>query len=372
MKILGVCYTANISRLDVLPVEMDIFCIKKKLDGIPLYKHYSKTKFFHTFKNIKLNVFTKLLHGLNVTFNMLKLVKQYDYFIFVTPPYFHFLSNLIITFLGKRSIALVADAYYHITKDKSFDTYWLYALRKVFSPLYLLQEYVAVKYSSAVFTNSFFVYNTHKRWNANTYYTPNGADVKTINKTKSKKYVDTDYIIYIGSFSPFRGLDILIEAFKILKTYYKKPLKLVIIGKYEPYKNSLKKLISEEKDIMLESYVKIPELYSYVKSAKIGIIPNHDTITSRTISSNKGFIYIGAEVPQIVTDSGDHSYWTKKLKTGLVVSPNPEDMAKAMFSLLINTQLYNNLRKNCKLNKHLVDYLEVKKPLINYLKKITK
>lgn len=369
MKILGICYVNNISRFDVLPHQIDIFSINKKIDNkVLFYKNYSNTTFYYTFKNARLNVFTKFIHGLMITARMLSLVKKYDCFIFITPPYFHFLAYFITYIYRRKTINIVADAYYHITKDKNFDNYFLYIIRRILSPIYLLIEYISTKYSSAVFTNSFFLYQIHKKWNKNTKYSSNGADIKTITQSKRINYCKEDYIIYIGSFSPFRGMNLLIEAFKLLKEQYKKPLKLIIMGKYGSQEKQIKSLIGNNQDIILPGFFPIPKLYSYVKGAKIGVITNYDTITSRTISSNKGFIYIGADVPQIVTDSGDHSYWTKKLNTGLIVKPSPQAICDGLLKLINNTKLHEKFKNNCKLKKKFVDYDFVKLYLINYMK----
>ena len=373
-KILGICYTNNISRFDTLPYDLDIFTLNKELDKFPVYKNYSKNKFFYTFKNAKLNLFTKLLHGVNLFFKIIRLVlsEKYDCFIFITPPYFHFLLYPILRFFKKNTVTIVADAYYHITKDKSFDNYLLYVLRRILFPIYFMQEYLSIRFSSAVFTNSFFLYEVHKKWNKNTFYTPNGADVKTIVASDIKKYCKCDYIIYIGSFSPFRGVELLIEAFKLLKISYKKPIKLVLMGNYGEQEKFLRNLAKNEKDIIFAGFVPIPEMYSYVKAAKIGVIPNYNTITSQTISSNKGFIYIAAEIPQVVTDSGDHAHWTNKLKTGLITKPIIEDISSNMMKLLTDKRVYNELRKNCINKRQLVDYPTVKIPLINYLNELNK
>lgn len=369
MKFLGMCYTGFFKgRLDNLPIkDLDLYLMNYfPLEKQNLENDFSKAKITYSFPKGNVNVLYKILHGIKFTFDFFRLARKYDAFLFVTPAYFHFLTYLFANLFGKKTVTIVADAYYEMTKDPSFDNLWLYAFRRLFFWAYWIQEYVSIKNSSAVFVNSVYLYNKYKKWNENTHYVPNGTDVKSIIAAKPKPYTNTDYILYIGTFSPFRGMDLLINAFKDLKKSYEKPIKLVIMGKRNPKIEAM----ADDPDVIIADHQPLDKVFSYTKAAKIGVISNYNTLTSQTISSIKGFIYMAALVPQLVTDSGDHAYWTRKYNTGIVVKDNAASIRDGLFKLLTDKRAYQLYKMNCKKYRSLVDYSEVKKPLFSYLKKL--
>lgn len=82
---------------------------------------------------------------------------------------------------------------------------------------------------------------------------------KPMDKIKCKKFlrsnysIDSNFILYVGGFSPRKNITGLIEAFSLLKGIYTQDLKLVIVGKqgisYEKYKNRALELGIEDQVI---------------------------------------------------------------------------------------------------------------------------
>jgi glycosyltransferase involved in cell wall biosynthesis len=173
----------------------------------------------------------------------------------------------------------------------------------------------------------------------------------------------------MGGFLKWRGIDLLVKAFETIRKNY--DMKLLLAGgneeelKYYPELKFLKL-----KDVVYLGNLPHEEAISYLKGAKIAVLPNRNTIFSRTISSIKVFEYIAAEIPQVCTDSGEHADWVRKLNVGIVVKDTAQDIARGITKLLENKELYNLLKENCKKRKKEIDYRILRKPWVRYLEKL--
>ncbi|MEM2618745.1 MAG: glycosyltransferase [Candidatus Hadarchaeales archaeon] len=326
---------------------------------------------FLPFPKARIGVGDKFLHALRVMVNLPRLLIKYDTFIFISPPFFHFLCIPILRTFKKRVLTISVDAYTEIVMERLWQgPRWRKILRKLFYPLYVISETLSVKLSHAVFCVSVYLFTKYQKINRNVFYTPNGADVMLISKIKPKR-IGKDYIFYMGGFLKWRGIDLLIKAFeRVRKTH---DVKLLLAGgleeelKYYPELRSLK-----WKDVHYLGSLPHEEAISYLKGAKVAVLPSRNTIFSRTISSIKVFEYIAAEIPQVCTESGEHADWVRKLNVGIVVKDTAEDIARGITELLENKKLYNLLKENCRKRKKEIDYRVFRKPWIKYLEKLEK
>jgi len=291
-------------------------------------------------------------------------------FIFVSPPYFHFGCILILKALRRRVITVAVDAYSEIVKEKFWQApFWKKIVRKMMYPFYLISETLSIKNSDKVFCVSIYLSKRYRRLNKNVYYTPNGANVMLISKIRPKK-LGKNVIFYMGGFPKWRGVDLLIKAFELVSR--KHDVKLILVGGSKEelhYYPELKQLL-KVKGVIYLGPLSHEKAISYLKGAKIAVMPNRNTIFSRTISSIKVFEYIAAEVPQVCTDSGEHADWVKKLNVGIVVKDNVNDIAAGILKLLDNKKLYDKLKKNCRIRKMKIDYKVLRKAWFDYLKSI--
>lgn len=311
----------------------------------------------------------KLLHALRIMINLPRFLTKYDVFIFISPPYFHFPCIPILRIFRKTSVTIALDAYSEIVKESLWQAPpGRKILRKLFYPFYVISEIISIKLSNAVFCVSTYLSTKYQRINRNVFRTPNGANVALISKIKPRM-IEKEYIFYMGGFPKWRGIDLLVKAFKKVRKNH--DIKLLLCGgseeelKYYPELRSLKL-----KDVLYLGYLPHKEAISYLKGAKIAVLPNRNTVFSRTISSVKVFEYIAAEVPQVCTDSGEHAEWAKKLNVGIVVKDTVEDIAQGITELLENEKLYNSLKENCRKRKRKIDYRIFRKPWIRYLEKL--
>ena len=282
---------------------------------------------------------------------------KYDVFLFNGPPFFESIMAPILRLFGKKVIIYSNDAQIQVALDKKNVS----LAKKIMISIAKVMEDFSIFYATKVFAVSKFLVDYYKRVNKNVVHVPNGADVESIEKIKPKRKFKEYTITYLGGFERFRGIDILIDAFKIIRK--NTPVKLFLMGG-GPDLDRIREIAGKDKDIVFTGFIEHTEAMSYVKGSDITVMPSRKTISSETISSIKCFEYAVCEVPHVVTDSGEHAYWTEKLGTGLVVKDNAEDISKAIKRLMEDNGLYNKLKENCIKHKNDLDYKKFKKIII--------
>ncbi|MEM3723869.1 MAG: glycosyltransferase family 4 protein, partial [Candidatus Hadarchaeales archaeon] len=248
-------------------------------------------------------------------------------------------------------------------------------LRRLLFPVYELMELISIKLSNAVFCVSWYSTEKYKKLhlNRNVFRVYNGANVAKISRIKPKRFRKKT-IFYMGGFPRWKGVDLLLRAFEIVKKKHPET-QLVVMGgcdeevKYDP---ELGRLLSKKEGVVWIRYSPHEEAISNLKGAYIAVMPARDAFMTRVISSLKVFEHIAAEIPQVCTDTGEHAEWVRKLDVGIVVKDTPEDIAKGILRLLEDKKLYKRLKENCRKRKWEVDNEIMKKPLIEYLKKLRK
>lgn len=351
--ILGADYTNFVSAFFSVPGISNVFIMP------PKYKPTIGYRVLHTF-----NFFRKL--G--------KFVKKYSVFVFISPPYFHFPSLFILKILRKRVVTVVVDMYGEMALEKMWQApLRKKILRRLLFPLYELMESVSIKLSDAVFCSPFPLVDKYKRrkLNENVYRVQNGANVENISRIKPKTY-EKDTIFYMGGFLRWRGIDLSLKAFEIVKKKHDE-VQLVLVGgckeeiQHDP---ELRELLDRIKDVVLIEYSPHEEAISYLKGARIAVMPARNSFMTRSLSSLKVFEYIAAEIPQVCTDTGEHAYWVRKLDAGIVVKDTPEDIARGILTLLENREMYEHKKKNCRKRKLEIDHKALWKPYLSYLSKV--
>jgi glycosyltransferase involved in cell wall biosynthesis len=139
-----------------------------------------------------------------------------------------------------------------------------------------------------------------------------------------------DYILYLGSDQRRKNIDGIIEAFEILKEKYKIPHKLVLAGMKQDGK---------WQDIIFMSYVDKNKKWELLKKAEIFVFPSfYEGFGLPVLEAQKAGIPVVASntgaLPEILGNSA------------LLVNPNnSEEIAEAIYKVLSNEQLRNDLIK---------------------------
>jgi glycosyltransferase involved in cell wall biosynthesis len=285
-----------------------------------------------------------------------------DTFIFVTPPFFNTIFIPVLKLFNKRVILLVYDAQIALAKSYSKKPS---LLRRVAIHFAGWLETFAVKRADAVFAVSKYLVRNYKKLNNNVFLWPNGADVDHISKIKAKRSFEGFTIGYMGGFERFRGLDLLVESFKLLKKKVPEA-NLLLIGD-GPDLGRVKKIAGNFPDIHFMGYVEHDKAIGLIKGVDVATLPARDVITSKTISTIKGYEYIAAQVPQVVTDTG---YWVdfiSNLDVGLIVKDDKVALADAFFKLYSDKSLYSRLKHNCHDRKSEIDFRELKRGYVDFV-----
>ncbi|MNN38627.1 D-inositol 3-phosphate glycosyltransferase [compost metagenome] len=106
---------------------------------------------------------------------------------------------------------------------------------------------------------------------------------KPMDKIKCKKFlrsnysIDSNFILYVGGFSPRKNITGLIEAFSLLKGIYTQDLKLVIVGKqgisYEKYKNRAIELGIEDQ-VIFPGFIPLEHMPVFYNACETLVYPS--------------------------------------------------------------------------------------------------
>ena len=158
----------------------------------------------------------------------------------------------------------------------------------------------------------------------------------------------------MGSFDPWRSVDLIVEAFKIARK--KKKMKLVLIGGGGNI-DDIKEMTKDDKDIVVTDWIKEnKDVIAYCKGSDVLMMTPRKNTMAKTVSSIKCFEYIACEVPSILTNTGEHEELVRKLDVGLVAEADPKSIADSIIEMIKNKKQYKNFKKNCKKHKNDVDF----------------
>jgi len=164
---------------------------------------------------------------------------------------------------------------------------------------------------------------------------------------------DSILLVYFGLFHPGRGLNLYFTLIEKLRHEFAN-IKLLLIGKGElksEIENEIKKRNLQNEVLIFGPYS--PEQYILMPSVKkiIGLCVIEPLGLSYFYSlPNKVFEYIQHQIPFIASDFPEIRNIVRKYNLGILVNPtNFEDVFSATLELIINDDLYENLKQNCKI-----------------------
>jgi len=139
-------------------------------------------------------------------------------------------------------------------------------------------------------------------------------------------------ILFFGQIAPYKGLDLLIEAFAKVRrqdpTVY-----LIIAGSlaesFDPYRQLIDRFGLGDAVILELRYIPLAELPNYFLAADLLVFPYRQAYQSGVLQLAYGFAR-----PVVVTDAGDLGETVAEDGTGIITGPNAEDLAAAIQKLL--------------------------------------
>ena len=356
----------------ILPNDVTLLMFRKRRSDIQAlsYKSYSidrvKTVVIPRYISSENNFTTiKIVDHIFYTlsaFALLPYILTKKSVVIVTPPFW---VGMIVPFLKlfKKDVYIVSSdpqtrLYYTAKESRNplIHAYWNAAN---------LLEKLTIKLSTKVFVVSQYSRKLYSRYNKNVVCTPNGADTDLIESTKPKRRFKKFTITYMGSFDPWRSVDMLVEAFLILQKRHKN-IKLLLIGGGNM--DRVREMSKGNSDITITGWIESHEdVIAYCKGSDCLLMPPRKSEMAQTVNSMKCYEYIACEVPLVVTDTGEHAKLVRNLGVGLVCEANPEDIARSIEKMIKNKKLYRKFKDNCKEKKRMVDFKITRSPFIKSL-----
>ncbi len=156
------------------------------------------------------------------------------------------------------------------------------------------------------------------------------------------KYRNQFVILYAGSFSVDRGLEVAIRAVKLLLPHIPN-VRLVLVGD-GPNRSSLEHLARQEQvasAVEFTGWKPFRSIPSYIRAASVCIVPQPGNAFIDTTIPHKLFQYMILRKPVLVSDARPLKRWVQRLKAGEVfISGNVEDFVKCALKIYQNFNTY--------------------------------
>jgi len=140
---------------------------------------------------------------------------------------------------------------------------------------------------------------------------------------------ETKYVLFFGIVRPYKGLDLLIEAFADAKLHNLN-VKLLVAGEFyedeKPYLEQIQKFHLEEKILLHNHFIADSKVNLYFSACDIVAQP-YKSATQSGVTQ----IAFHFEKSMLVTDVGGLSEIVPHGKIGYVVQPNPQDIADSLY-----------------------------------------
>ena len=134
---------------------------------------------------------------------------------------------------------------------------------------------------------------------------------------------DTIIYLYQGGFSPNRGIEAIIEAFKRIKD----PKKVVVFMGYGVLEKEIQLACEKSQNIFLHEAVSQEELPDYTGAADVGILTYMNTCLNHYYCSpNKFFEYTMSGLPIIVSNLFELSRLVTKYDNGFILAENTAEV----------------------------------------------
>jgi len=191
---------------------------------------------------------------------------------------------------------------------------------------------------------------------------------KTIEKNKIDKN-DTFNVFYYGSMLPLHGVEIVIEAMKLLKNY---KIELTLIGGKQNIGLLVKKAKLDGANIKYKTWVSFDKLPVYMNQADICLGgPFGGTVQSQFVITGKTYQFLQMSKPVIIGKNQESDLFTNEKDSLIIEQSNPQALAAAILWAFHNSidllkigkngrELYQKYFSNQQLTKQLTVMLSNK------------
>ncbi len=152
-----------------------------------------------------------------------------------------------------------------------------------------------------------------------------------------EKYRQVYLILYLGGFSPDRDLETAINGMKFLETTLPEAQLLLVGSDNSAYTSELKELVKKEQlenRVEFVEWIPFQQVVSYMKAARVGIIPQPNNPFINTTIPHKLFQYMAAGLPVVVSDAKPLARIVREARCGEIFqSRSPADFAATIYRI---------------------------------------
>ena len=320
----GPVYSYEIAKQ--LDKKSDLFVIfSSEVENIQLWKNlFCKKYIVKTYYNF----FSFIFSSFNVVklFGIIKAIKNFSPDIIYCPFFHPWLPFFYFIFPNIPKVFTLHDPILHSGENNYL--------------IYFIQKYLVKKSSSTIILSNIFKNELNKVGisNEKIEVIPHGIfDYYIQNKQKETKIKsDVITLLFFGRIVDYKGLDVLINAYKKIKSQISN-VELLIVGNGEAEK--YKKLAVGLQDVIfVNEWIPENKVSSYFLQADILICPYKDATQSGSIPIAYAF-----SLPVIATKTGGLSEQVDNNVTGILIEPNNVDqLVEACIKLIVNKELRKN------------------------------
>jgi glycosyltransferase involved in cell wall biosynthesis len=175
-------------------------------------------------------------------------------------------------------------------------------------------------------------------------------------------------ILFFGLIRTYKGLDILLEAFRLLPDDYQLIIAGEPYGSFERYSDIIRSLptSAQERIFMDLKYIKDSEVTDYFSASDLAVLPYRSATQSGISSVSYHF-----EVPMIVTDVGGLKETIGDRGTGIVASEiSPEAISKEILRFFGSEEIRRNCIENIRKEKERLSWKTFAEKLTDFIEQL--
>ncbi|MFZ2125758.1 MAG: glycosyltransferase [Candidatus Saccharimonadales bacterium] len=154
------------------------------------------------------------------------------------------------------------------------------------------------------------------------------TDEETFKATKAKQSKGLFKVFYYGSMLPLHGVDIVIEAMKLLRA---KNISLTLIGGDDKTKQMIEDAIESGSKIEYKKWVNFEELPKYIQDSNVCLAgPFGGTVQSRYVITGKAYQFLQMKRPIIIGKNQESHIFKDKQNALIVDQASAKALAKTI------------------------------------------
>jgi len=268
-----------------------------------------------------------MMWEVNPVVNIFPSLLQEDYDIIHAHSYLYFISNLTALAQGLKDSKLIL----HFHGGLNHPGIENGISRRMWMKEYVFDPFIG-KFTVKMADKCLSVAKSdipiiRKKFNVDAEFVPNAVESNLF----APKPMEKEYITYVGKLETWKGLDVLLKAFTMVRNEIGKNIKFRIIGEGSLLSN----IQGNKLDIEMTGHVPHYDMPKYYNESLLTILPSNMEGSPTTCMES-----LSCGVPVIATDVGDTRDIVDHGRSGYLVSPNdPTSIANYIVQLLSDEKL---------------------------------